>query len=60
MATKETPKWVGHICKECKHVTPRTEPEKLSVKGEPIIGACPMWTESNSVLLSWPACKNFD
>ena len=50
-----------HVCRECVNCTEVTEPEKLSVKGEPILGRCPFWTESKSVLLSQIACKeNFE
>ena len=53
---KESPKLVQ--CGNCKKCEPVTEPTKCSVKGEPIIGKCPHWTESASCLLSWPhVCK---
>ena len=46
-----------HFCYQCENCTEVTEPEKLSVAGEPILGRCPYWTESKSVLLSQIACK---
>ena len=46
------------LCGNCKRCEPITNPEKCSVKGEPIIGRCEHWTESKSCLLSWPhVCK---
>lgn len=46
-----------HFCGECANCTLVTEPTKLSVAGEPILGHCPYWTDSKSVLLSQIACK---
>ena len=54
---KELP-WV--CCGKCANCTPLTEPEKLSVRGEPILGRCPYWTQSKSTLLSWMMkCKHY-
>ncbi len=49
-------------CGSCANCTPVTSPENLlSIKGEPILGRCPHWTESKSVLLSWPhPCKFYN
>lgn len=51
-----------HICRDCVKVELVREPENLlSIKGEPILGRCEYWTESRSVLLSWPhECDFFD
>lgn len=48
-------------CGDCANVTPVMEPEKLSVKGEPILGTCPYWTESRCTLLSWRCiCNHYE
>ena len=46
-------------CGSCANCEPVTAPENLlSIKGKPILGRCPHWIESKSVLLSWPhVCK---
>ena len=47
-------------CATCIHCTPTTDKNKLSIYGEPILGTCPYWTESKSVLLSWwHVCKKY-
>lgn len=56
-SSKEEQKWVGRFCYECENCTEVTEKDKLSIQGKPILGRCPYWTESKSVLLSQPACK---
>lgn len=49
-----------HYCRECEHCTEVCEPENLlSVKKKPILGRCPYWTESRSVLLSQRSCGKF-
>ena len=51
---KEPKKKEMHRCGDCGNVTPVTSPRHLlSVRGEPILGICPYWTESRCVLLSW-------
>lgn len=48
-------------CGRCKNCTPTMDKEKLSIAGKPILGTCPYWTESKSVLLSWwHVCKFYD
>ena len=42
-----------HRCADCKNVTPVLDKEnQFSLKGEPLIGTCPHWRESRSLLLS--------
>lgn len=49
-------------CGTCTNCTPVTSPENLlSITKEPILGRCPHWTQSKSVLLSWPhVCKYYE
>ena len=53
------PKITG-TCGQCKNCTYRKDFHTLSLEGKPILGTCPHWTKSRSVLLSYDTCDKFE
>ena len=50
-----------HRCGDCANVTPVLDRfHLLDLRGNPIMGTCPFWTDSRSTLLSWLSnCPHF-